>query len=158
MQAYTAFRTVPRGTTAPSAGVETVIAGGRRSIRKGPTGPASMQLPATSHTDLAPVAAAAVSVPASTDVARVKLASAGSATPEAASVALQATVTLSACQPASAAAQAIAGGSPSASTWWAKMSHPVPSAGTRFEAFDAKATSAPSGLRVGSWEIPFGSS
>src|SRR5512133_1616909 len=110
MQAYTGFRTAPRVTTAPSAGVETEIAGARRSIRNGPTGPATAQLPATSHTERVAVAASAVSVPASTEVARVKLASAGSARPDAASEAVQVIVALPACQAPSASGQVIEGG------------------------------------------------
>jgi hypothetical protein len=53
---------------------------------KGPTGPAVMQLPATSQSWWLLVKAPAVSVPSGTDVVSEKLESVGSASPEGSSL------------------------------------------------------------------------
>src|SRR5262249_34155452 len=73
--------------------------GATGSICRPVTGPAAAQLPTTSHTVRASVAAVAVATPLGTAVVSVNLVSAALARPEPASDAVHPTVTLPVCQP-----------------------------------------------------------
>lgn len=83
--------------------------GAFRSILIPPIGVAVAQFPARSHTVRESVAAFAVSIPGATWVVRLNDASPGLANPAPWSTALQASATLSALQPAGAAAQVMVG-------------------------------------------------
>src|SRR4051794_39965347 len=74
-----------------------------------PTGPATLQLPATSHTPWVPVAAFACSTPGATAVASAKVVSAGLARPDEMSTAVHAIVASVPCHDPSASAQRTVG-------------------------------------------------